>query len=218
MTELGSAIRANYFNDLIPSETSLYLDLLKKTLTGYHCVESSYVEIRLYKGMRFLRKILMAALLERGYKVYKVMPFDAEARTVGKDWPSFSYSMIGLKRLDNLQYCVETALRDGVPGDLIETGVWRGGSCIFMRAVLRAYGVTDRTVIVADSFEGLPTPILKEDHGQDLSDNTYLAVSVEQVQAGFRSFGLLDGQVRFLKGWLEILFEQRTSTSSRFCV
>ena len=34
-------------------------------------------------------------------------------------------TMIGLKRLDNLQHCVTSVIRDGVPGDLIETGVWR---------------------------------------------------------------------------------------------
>ena len=43
--------------------------------------------------------------------------------------------MIGLKRLDNIQYCVETVLHDKIPGDLVETGVWRGGASIFMRAV-----------------------------------------------------------------------------------
>ena len=67
--------------------------------------------------------------------------------------------MIGLKRLDNLQSCVEQVLRDGIPGDLIETGVWRGGACILMRAILQAYGDTARTVWVADSFAGLPPPL-----------------------------------------------------------
>ena len=39
--------------------------------------------------------------------------------------------------MDSLRHAVEQVLRDGVPGDLIETGVWRGGACIFMRALLR---------------------------------------------------------------------------------
>ena len=66
--------------------------------------------------------------------------------------------MIGLKRLDNLQYCIENVIRDGAVGDLIEAGVWRGGACILMRAVLKVRGVTDRRVWVADSFRGLPPP------------------------------------------------------------
>ncbi len=46
--------------------------------------------------------------------------------------------MIGAKRLDNLQSCVEDVLAKGVSGDLIETGVWRGGATIFMRAILNS--------------------------------------------------------------------------------
>ena len=106
--------------------------------------------------------------------------------------------------MDNIQFCVERVLRDKVPGDLIETGVWRGGAVIFMRAILRVHGVTDRVVWVADSFEGLPRPDgLK--YPADSGDRHYrvseLAVSVQQVQENFRSYGLLDDQVRFLKGW-----------------
>ena len=111
--------------------------------------------------------------------------------------------MIGLRRLDNLQDCIETALEEGVPGDLIETGVWRGGACILMRAVLKVHDINDRSVYLADSFEGLPAPTLEADRGYDLSESRYLAVSVEEVQAAFQRFGLMDGQVRFLKGWFK---------------
>jgi hypothetical protein len=112
--------------------------------------------------------------------------------------------MVGLRRLDNLQACVEDVLRQGVPGDLIETGVWRGGAVILMRAVLKAYGVTDRAVWVADSFAGLPAPDAAhypQDTGSDLHQFSYLAVPLEQVRAHFAAYGLLDGQVRFLPGW-----------------
>src|SRR5262245_42236966 len=46
-------------------------------------------------------------------------------------------------QVDNVQACVERVLADGVPGDLIETGAFRGGQCILMRGILAAYGVTD---------------------------------------------------------------------------
>ena len=48
-----------------------------------------------------------------------------------RNYTELSHTMIGRKRLDNLQYCVETVLEDGVAGDLIETGIWRGGATIF---------------------------------------------------------------------------------------
>ena len=134
---------------------------------------------------------------------------EPEARKVseeGRDWPSRAMTMIGQKRLDNLQFCIEDVLERNVPGDLIETGAWRGGATIFMRAVLRAHGVTDRTVWVADSFEGMPPPEVRSspiDAGSDLHESEELAVSLEIVQENFRRYRLLDEQVRFLKGWFK---------------
>jgi len=49
--------------------------------------------------------------------------------------------MVGHRRLDNVRACVEEVLENGVPGDFIETGAWRGGTAIFMRALLKAHGV-----------------------------------------------------------------------------
>src|SRR5207302_232692 len=61
-------------------------------------------------------------------------------------------------RLRNIRNCVRQVLADKVPGDCIETGVWRGGGCIYMRAALNVFGGQDRTVWIADSFEGMPRP------------------------------------------------------------
>ncbi len=103
--------------------------------------------------------------------------------------------------------CVESLLRAQVEGDLIETGVWRGGACIFMRAILAAYGITDRRVFVADSFCGLPPPDLQRyPHDRESSfheHNTILGVSRAEVEANFGRFGLLDDQVVFLEGWFK---------------
>jgi hypothetical protein len=129
---------------------------------------------------------------------------DERIRAEGRDWPARAHTMIGLKRLANLRMCVETILEDGIPGDLIETGVWRGGATIFMRAILKAHGVTNRSVWVADSFAGLPPPdtrLYPPDEGITLHKFPELAVPLERVQENFRRYGLLDGQVRFLKGW-----------------
>ncbi|MCG3774477.1 MAG: Mycinamicin III 3''-O-methyltransferase [Nitrospira sp.] len=126
-----------------------------------------------------------------------------EQRRNGEFWPSYADTMIGLKRLDNVQHCMETVIREGIPGDVIETGVWRGGACIFMRAILAAYGVKDRVVYVADSFQGLPPSEVPEDAGDTHHTHPYLSVSQEQVAANFQRYGLLDDQVVFLKGWFK---------------
>jgi hypothetical protein len=129
-------------------------------------------------------------------------PFDANARAAGNDWPYFGYTMVGRARLDNIEWCIRDVLERNVPGDFVEAGVWRGGSAIFMRAMLRIYRVTDRVVWAADSFEGMPLPENESD-GWDLTDVRELKVTIEEVRRNFSRFGLLDEQVRFLKGWFK---------------
>jgi O-methyltransferase len=127
-----------------------------------------------------------------------------QKREQGRDWPIYAQTMVGEKRLRNVRECVETAIADGIEGDLIEAGCWRGGSAIMMRGVLRAYGVTDRIVFAADSFEGLPKPD-PERFPADADDTGYeadeLRVPVEDVRRNFARYRLGGAQVRFLEGW-----------------
>lgn len=127
-------------------------------------------------------------------------------REFGLDWPEHAETMAGLRRLDNVQECVEDVLARGVPGDFIETGVWRGGTSILMRAVLAAQGEALASVWVADSFSGLPRPNLADypaDAGLDYFSYDELAVGLESVRANFARYGMLDDRVRFLPGWFK---------------
>ncbi len=151
-----------------------------------------------------LKRILTNSI----YEDRSVMPSDryvTERRELGEDWPLKAHTMIGLRRLENLQACLECVLSEGVQGDIVETGVWRGGASIFVRGVLVAYGVHDRVVWAVDSFEGLPTPDVVR-YPADADDqharfNNYLAVPLEVVHRNFAKYGLLDSQVQFIKGW-----------------
>ena len=139
-------------------------------------------------------------------KVLGADKFDPQLREYGWDWPSVAHTMIGEKRLANVRYLAESVLGDGIEGDFIETGVWRGGACILMRGVLNAHGVKDRCVWLADSFEGLPLPDEAKypaDAGDKFHTYPELSVSLEQVKRNFEKYGLLDDQVKFLKGWFK---------------
>src|ERR1700726_418990 len=104
--------------------------------------------------MRRLKNLLR----RRGIIAIFGSPAAATNRDEGRDWPVFAHTMIGTRRLSHLRSCVEQVISEGVPGDLIEAGVWRGGAGILMRGVLYARGITNRDVWVADSFAGLPPP------------------------------------------------------------
>lgn len=131
---------------------------------------------------------------------------DFQERAYGRDWPLHALTMTGLVRLDDLQTCVETVVRESVPGHLIETGSWRGGSSILMRATLDALGAEERTVWVADSFQGFPEPDVSSGYAGSLAPYfavfDFLAVRLEEVQASFARLGYEHG-VRFVPGFFE---------------
>src|SRR5213082_673852 len=134
----------------------LYLDLMKNCLT-FALWDAKDGSIKF--GRENVAKRAVKALLGRNRRQQQTSPATVLAnRQVGRDWPVLAHTMIGMKRMENLQFCVEDVLHRNLPGDLIETGVWRGGATIFMRAVLAAYGDETRRVWCADSFRGLPSP------------------------------------------------------------
>jgi hypothetical protein len=185
----------------------LYLDLLKRCVANLIYQDSA---------VRYI---------EEDPDATPIAPFSLERRLTGRDWPSQAHTMIGVRRLDNIQALVEEVVREQVPGDLIETGVWRGGSTIFMRGLLKAHGITDRAVWVADSFAGPPS---REEDGassrsfsspgmegireglqnstlprqvQERIDLIMAGTTYEEVRERFSRYDLLDDQVRFLRGW-----------------
>src|SRR5262249_16478895 len=194
-------------NETAPDQ--LYLHLMNQSLPyllwgeNFEPLTAPHLQTWLWRTLFPLFKRFIGG---RNILLMREKQFDPSVRMEGGDHPALAHTMIGMKRLDNLQSCIEDVLERNVPGDLIETGVWRGGATIFMRAVLKAYGMRERKVWVGDSFQGLPRPNAKKypaDKGDTHYTLTHLAVSLEQVKKNFAKYGLLDDQVCFLKGWFK---------------
>ena len=181
VTDLRSSINCASRQDGSDETRRLYLDLLEPALTG-------------------------VLTRDRNAAPWGTEEFDPERRFYGRDWPKSAMTMIGTARMRNLRRLVETALAEGVEGDLLEAGVWRGGACIYMRGILAAHGVEHRTVWVANSFAGLPKPdetLYPADKGDVHHTVDELCVSLDEVKDNFERFGLLDGRVVFLPGWFK---------------
>ena len=187
----------------------LYLDLLARSLTRSLFEDNDWiVGLSSTVGPPSWRlrvaESLAPALSKAGLELVVKHPYSHERRENGRDWPARAETMAGLKRLANARFCIESVLAEGIPGDIIETGAWRGGMSIFMRGVLKAYGVTDRKVWLADSFQGLPKSDpahYPADMELNLSQYDYLSVGVQQVRHNFERYGLMDEQVNFIVGW-----------------
>ena len=180
---------------------SLYLDLLRRNLTRSGMPE------RMPSQWPLRRRLLVKTYNTLIPMFMRISPFGQRKRDLGLDWPAEAETMIGMQRLTSLQHCVETVLADDIPGDLIECGVWRGGACILMRAVLAAYGDETRSVWLADSFEGVPRSD-PANYAADKGIRAELAAGIlgvpeAVVRANFERYGLLDDRVRFLPGWFK---------------
>lgn len=182
----------------------LYLDLMKKVLT--RAIVATGHERHTVRPMG--RKSTLVHWLNRlsaplHMEIVRLVSCCAndflESGHEAGNRPEDSETMLGTRQLDHMQQCVREVLDRKVPGDFLEAGVWRGGMSIFMRAALKAHGVSNRKVWLADSFAGLPpvdTAVEKFAwHSGDM------AVSLETVKNNFARYGLLDEQVEFLKGF-----------------
>jgi hypothetical protein len=177
-----------------------YLELLKMTLT-----REGYPEYwRALEPRPWIRSLINSAV----QGVLARHHLELVRKTSHEFEPLFAHptaeTMIRPEGLDNIQACVESVVRDGIPGDLVEAGAWRGGATIFMRALLEVLGDKDRGVWVADSFRGMPRPndvLYPEDRGDVHYLLESLCAPIDDVKRNFERYGFLDDRVHFLEGW-----------------
>ncbi len=183
-----------------------YLEVVKSALLNDHHIENE-VRLEYLEENLELGRHVDAVTLRDPARWRRTPLLDLrEARQTGtplgelSDGPHFPFTHVGRSGLDQLQRVMETVRRDGVEGDLAACGVWRGGSAIFLRAVLEAYEIEGPRVWVADSFRGPPEPA--GDAGAELlaDEHPNLVGELNVVRDGFARFGLLDERVRFLQG------------------
>ena len=186
----------------------LYLDLLKRTLSRSLFAEN-VVPVSPRPGSRKARAYapVERLLASRGLTIARrINSADAFAESP----PTYirgAETLIGPVGLDNVQFCIEDVIRNDVPGDLVETGVWKGGAAIFMRGALEAFGDEKRVIWAADSFAGLPSPE-QSSYPEDASEAHWasqdsFAIPLGAVKRNFARYGLLDDRVRFLVGWFQ---------------
>ncbi len=134
-----------------------------------------------------------------------VLPYNHSVREAGEDMSYLGLTMVGRNRLDNVYRLLRAVVEDKIPGDFVETGVWRGGASIFAAAVLKVLKQSKRHVILCDSFQGWPEGSASL-HSGDVGWNhiTYAAVPDHIVARNFQQFGLLSDHVIFAKGFFNV--------------
>ncbi|MBW8831301.1 MAG: class I SAM-dependent methyltransferase [Burkholderiales bacterium] len=167
-----------------------------------------------------MKKIVKAALARSGWELGRTADriqsvladlSDADRDIVARVDP---FTMTSLERRASLLGAVDHVVKHGIAGDIVECGVWRGGSMMLVALALMARGDTSRDLYLFDTFEGMSEPT---EHDRALSgesaqaqlertsrDHALWAVaSLEDVQANIASTGYPRERIHFVRGKVE---------------
>lgn len=123
------------------------------------------------------------------------------------------YTMTNWVRMYSLYKSVKYIVSNGIQGDFIECGVWRGGSALIMVKTLERLGVFDRTVFLFDTFKGMSKPVKgvdislsggsaieKWDILQGEGYNNWCYASLEDVKNNFKQVNYPENKIKFIEG------------------
>jgi hypothetical protein len=124
------------------------------------------------------------------------------------------FTMTSLERRASLLGAVDHVVRHRIAGDIVECGVWRGGSMMAVALALLARGDTSRQLYLYDTFEGMspPTGVDRDLAGETAQaqldraarqENIWAEASLEDVQANLWSTGYPRDRLHFVKGPVE---------------
>jgi O-methyltransferase len=124
------------------------------------------------------------------------------------------YTMTSIERIESLLNAVRYIVEHDIPGDIVECGVWRGGSMMAVAHMLRSLNAK-RAIRLFDTFEGMPppSPLDCDLHGRQASDllahadkrtsDVWAYSSLEEVQANLCTTGYDPAHLEFLVGRVE---------------
>ncbi|QHY95829.1 Demethyldecarbamoylnovobiocin O-methyltransferase [Streptomyces sp. S4.7] len=138
--------------------------------------------------------------------------YDDEAKEIIRAVKPFT--MTSPERLNAFILATRHVVRHNIPGDIVECGVWRGGSMQACARTLLALGETDRGLHLFDTFEGMPPPTAEDLRRDGKSAEDLLAAqgrdrpiwavaSLEDVQAGFGDVPYPGERVNYVQGLVE---------------
>jgi hypothetical protein len=124
------------------------------------------------------------------------------------------YTMTTPPRVYALVRAVEYVTARGVPGALVECGVWRGGSMMAAALTLLRLGVSERDLYLYDTFAGMPPPSEADttrsgERAADLlalgdeSSHIWAIASLDDVRAAVLSVGYPEERIHFVEGLVE---------------
>lgn len=124
------------------------------------------------------------------------------------------FTLTSLDRRAGLILAVDHLVKQGIAGDIVECGVWRGGSMMAVALALMARGDTSRHLYLYDTYEGMSEPTAADrshtgESAQAQLDRTqrgegvWCEAGLDDVQANMWSTGYPRDRIHFIQGKVE---------------
>jgi hypothetical protein len=124
------------------------------------------------------------------------------------------YTMTTPPRVYALVRAVEYVAARGIPGAIVECGVWRGGSMMAVALTLLRLGKTDRELYLFDTFSGMTSPTDEDVKGsgeraadlladENAGSDLWAIASLDEVRAAVLAVGYPEERIHFVEGPVE---------------
>lgn len=158
------------------------------------------------------RRLATGWLARARHFVPAPLPVDFDDETVEVVRRVRRHTMTSPERLEALIRATEHVVAAGVPGAIVECGVWRGGSMMAAALTLRRLGATDRELVLFDTFSGMTEPTAEDAdspydgyslHRMWQRREQWSGVPADRVRAAIASTGYPMERVRLVEGPVE---------------
>ena len=164
-------------------------------------------------------KYIQKFLIRLGYNLVKFdeLPGDILEKDFLKYYEKDKqFTMTGLFRMYALYHATKYVIDNNIEGDIVECGVWKGGSSMLSADMLAERNLSDRKLSLYDTYEGMSKPTDKDlYHGfqqtalkdwesrQTDTHNTWCYSPIEEVKENLLSTGYPEDKIEFIKGKVE---------------
>jgi O-methyltransferase len=162
-----------------------------------------------------LRATVHGLLARSGYRVERITGEAANGERLPEEFERFyaacrSYTMTSRERMYALYEGVRYVSHRGVPGAIVECGVWRGGSVMLAAHTLLALD-DQRDIWLYDTFEGMPEPTAGDVAADGAgvaeqwrtSGGDWCRSSLDECRRNVESTGIAPGRLHFVQGKVE---------------
>jgi len=163
-----------------------------------------------------IEKLLNPLFKQLGYKIVKDDYQEKYAEFLDIYEACKPYTMTSTDRMFSLYKAVEYIIKNGIEGDFVECGVWKGGSSMLIAKTLLKFGVSNRHIWMYDTYEGMSEPtdkdkdpagtsaeeLLKKSSKQDAA-SIWCYSGIDEVKGHLQSTGYPIELIHFVKGKVE---------------